>query len=51
VVKRTDDQKFGFTELTFGMGLRMILKTTDFKNDEIVLSAYSPGGISLYSRW
>jgi zinc protease len=48
VVKRTDDQKFGFTELTFGNGVRMILKTTDFKNDEIVLSAYSPGGISLY---
>jgi len=48
VVKRTDDQKFGFTELTFGNGIRMILKSTDFKNDEIVLSAYSPGGISLY---
>ena len=26
----------------------MILKSTDFKNDEIVLSAYSPGGTSLY---
>ena len=26
----------------------MILKPTDFKNDEIVLSAYSPGGTSLY---
>ena len=48
VVKRTDNQKFGFTELTFGNGIRMILKSTDFKNDEIVLSAYSPGGISLY---
>jgi len=48
VVKRTDDKKFGFTELTFGNGVRMILKSTDFKNDEIVLSAYSPGGNSLY---
>ena len=26
----------------------MILKSTDFKNDEIIISAYSPGGISLY---
>ena len=26
----------------------MILKPTDFKNDEIVLSAFSPGGTSLY---
>jgi zinc protease len=48
VVKRTDDKKYGFTELTFGNGVRMILKSTDFKNDEIILSAYSPGGNSLY---
>jgi zinc protease len=48
VVKRIDDSKFGFTDLTFGNGVHMILKSTDFKNDEIVLSAYSPGGTSLY---
>jgi zinc protease len=48
VVKRTDDKNFGFTDVTFGNGVRMILKSTDFKNDEIVLSAYSPGGTSLY---
>jgi zinc protease len=48
VVSKSDDSKFGFTELTFGNGVRMILKPTDFKNDEIVLSAFSPGGTSLY---
>jgi len=48
VVKRADDKKSGFTELIFGNGVHMILKSTDFKNDEIVLSAYSPGGTSLY---
>ena len=48
VVKRTDDKNFGFTELTFGNGVHMILKSTEFKNDEILLSAYSPGGTSLY---
>ena len=48
VVKRTDDNTFGFTELTFGNGVHMILKSTEFKNDEIVLSAFSPGGTSLY---
>ena len=48
VVKRTDDKKLGVTELTFGNGVHMILKSTDYKNDEILLSAYSPGGISLY---
>ena len=48
VIRRTDDNTFGFTELTFGNGVRMILKSTEFKNDEIVLTAYSPGGTSLY---
>lgn len=48
VVKRTENKDFGYTELTFENGVRMILKPTDFKNDEILLSAYSPGGTSLY---
>lgn len=48
VISRSDDIKFGFTELTFGNGVHMILKPTDFKNDEIVVSAFSPGGISIY---
>ena len=48
VAKRTEDKKFGFTLLTFGNGVRMVLKPTDFKNDEILLSAFSPGGNSLY---
>ena len=48
VISRIEDSNFGFTELTFANGVRMILKTTDFKNDEILLSAFSPGGTSLY---
>jgi zinc protease len=48
VVNRTDNKDFGYTELTFGNGIRMILKSTEFKNDEIILSAFSPGGTSLY---
>jgi zinc protease len=48
VVKRTEDKKFGYTQLTFGNGVQMILKSTDFKNDEILISAFSPGGNSLY---
>jgi zinc protease len=48
VTKRTEDKTFGYTELKFANGVRMILKSTDFKNDEIILTAYSPGGISLY---
>jgi len=48
VIKRSENPEFGFTELTFGNGVRMVLKPTDFKNDEILMSAFSPGGLSLY---
>ena len=48
VVKRSENTEFGFTELTFGNNVRMVLKPTDFKNDEILVSAFSPGGLSLY---
>lgn len=48
VTKKTDNVQFGYTELLFSNGVRMILKPTDFKNDEIMISAYSPGGTSLY---
>lgn len=37
------------TELTLSNGLKVVLKPTDFKNDEILMSAYSFGGTSLYS--
>jgi zinc protease len=48
LIKKTENKEFGFTELLFGNGVRMILKPTDFKNDEILISAFSPGGTSLY---
>ncbi len=48
VVKRNDDNAFGYTELVFGNGVHMILKSTEFKNDEILMTAFSPGGTSLY---
>ena len=34
-------------ELTLSNRVRVVLKTTDFKNDEILFKAYSPGGYSL----
>jgi len=48
VTKRLENTVFGFTELTFSNGVRKILKPTDFKNDQILLSSTSPGGTSLY---
>ncbi len=37
----------GVTEMTLANGIKVILKPTDFKNDEILMNAYSPGGHSL----
>jgi zinc protease len=37
----------GLTEWKLGNGMRVVLKTTDFKNDEILMTAFSPGGTSL----
>lgn len=37
------------TELRLANGVRVILKPTDFKNDEIIMKSFSPGGTSLYS--
>ncbi len=42
-------EALNMTEITFSNGLKVILKPTDFKNDEILMRAYSPGGHSLYS--
>ncbi|WPP51634.1 M16 family metallopeptidase [Catalinimonas niigatensis] len=41
--------EIGVTELTFANGVRAVLKPTDFKDDEILMLSYSPGGHSVYS--
>lgn len=40
--------EIGVTELTLSNGVKVVLKPTDFKNDEILLGARSQGGTSLY---
>jgi len=37
----------GITEWRLSNGVRVVLKPTDFKNDEVLMSAFSPGGNSL----
>lgn len=41
--------EIGVTELILTNGVKVYLKPTDFKNDEISFTAFSPGGTSLYS--
>lgn len=48
VVNKTENTEYEFTTLTFDNGVKAVLKTTDFKNDEILFSALSPGGTSLF---
>lgn len=40
--------KIGTTELTLSNGVKVVLKPTDFKDDEILMTASSPGGHSIY---
>nr|MBX2817414.1 insulinase family protein [Saprospiraceae bacterium] len=48
VVSSNEVPSVGVTELTLSNGIRVILKPTDFQNDEISFTAFSPGGHSLY---
>ena len=41
------DSAAGTTEWTLANGVPVVLKPTDFKSDELLLQAVSPGGISL----
>jgi zinc protease len=45
----TRDKELGTVTYTFDNGVKVILKPTTFKNDEISFSAFAPGGTSLYS--
>lgn len=48
VKARVDRPELGVTELTLSNGVNVVLKPTDFKNDEIRMTAFSPGGTSRY---
>jgi len=48
IVKENELPEIGVTELTLSNGVQVKLKSTDFKNDEVLFYAYSPGGHSLY---
>jgi zinc protease len=47
IIEEKKIASLGVTEWKLSNGARVILKPTDFKNDEILFSAYSVGGTSL----
>jgi zinc protease len=48
VISENQISQLGITEWTLSNGVKVILKPTDFQNDEISFTAFSPGGHSLY---
>lgn len=46
--KKGKNETLETTEWTFENGVKVVMKTTDFKDDEIRMSAFSFGGSSLY---
>jgi zinc protease len=49
IVKQSTDPHNGLTQLTLSNGIRVILKPSTFKNNEILFNGFSAGGSSLYS--
>lgn len=49
ITKSIKNDKLGIEELELSNGAKVILKPTDFKEDEILVKAYSEGGASLIS--
>jgi len=48
IKSESENKTLGTTELVLGNGVKVILKPTDFKNDQVVMSATRFGGQSLY---
>jgi zinc protease len=49
VVSKKILPELSITELVLSNGIKVVLKPTDFKNDQIFFKGFRPGGTSLYS--
>lgn len=49
ITQTEKDSKNGIETWTLSNGAKVLIKSTDFKNDEVIVHAFSPGGSSLYS--
>lgn len=50
IVKETEQTTLGYKELTLSNGARVILKKTDFKNDEVRLQGEAKGGMAAFGK-
>jgi zinc protease len=49
VKSEAQNKALGITTITLSNGVKVLLKPTDFKNDQIIFSGFASGGTSLYS--
>lgn len=50
IVNESKNEKLNVTTLTLSNGIKVVLKPTDFKNDQIIFSSFGKGGSSLASN-
>ena len=48
IIKEEQDAKFDTTTLTLSNGVKVVVKPTDFKADQIIMTGYSYGGTSQF---
>ncbi len=48
IIKEIKDARLGTTELTLSNGVKVVVKSTDYKNDEVLLGGFRKGGKSWY---
>lgn len=50
ITSETKNDKIGITTLTLSNGVKVVLKPTDFKNDQVIFTSFGKGGSSLASN-
>ncbi len=49
IVERSEIEELGVTQWRLSNGVRVVLRPSDYRNDEILVRSFSPGGTSLVS--
>ena len=50
IVKESENTTLGYKELTLSNGAKVILKKTDFKDDQVLFQGEAKGGMSLFGK-
>ncbi len=50
IIRQSQQPKIGLSTIEYANGIKVLLKPTDFKNDQVLLSGYRDGGSSNYSE-